>query len=154
MFESVQKLAPWVSALPVMPKIAITMAWFLVSFVFFYVVWVPVKKVEVYDRPVVKAAYERMVRVLKRITADSAGDVLVDGRVVQFRDEYSKFAKIAEFVSSNPGDIQGAYEKVWENGGLNRSFTSDTEAFEAVVSGFAIVYYEASRARPGKSGDD
>ncbi len=153
MLEAIQKLAPWVSSLPVAPKVALTIAWFLLTFVFFYLVWVPSKKAEIYERPEVKAAYDRMARVLKRITVDGAGKVLVDGQRVEHADEYySRYARIGSYVASHPGDIPGAYEVVWENGGLNRSFTNNTQEFEAVVSGFAIAYYEASRPRSAEAG--
>src|SRR5687768_8617042 len=98
MFESIQKLAPWVAALPLVPKLAITAAWFLLSFVFFYIVWVPTKKMEVYEQPEVIAAYKRMARVLRRITIDTSGNVSVDGHMVPLAGQYySKYASIAEF---------------------------------------------------------
>jgi hypothetical protein len=128
--------------------VALTVAWFLLTFVFFHLVWVPPKKIEIYERPEVKAAYDRMARVLKRITVGVAGEVLVDGQPIEHADEYySRYARIGAYVASHPGDLPGTYEVVWENGGLNRVYTSNTQEFEAVVSEFAITYYEATRPR-------
>ena len=51
-------------------------------------------------------------------------------------DLYKPYLAIAKYVSANPDNIKGAYEKIWEHGGEGRVFSSDTEAFEAVVSRF------------------
>ena len=67
MLESIQKLAPWVSGLPTVPKLAVTAIWLLLSFLFLYLVWVPTRK-DVEKSAEVQQAYDRMVRVLRRIT--------------------------------------------------------------------------------------
>jgi len=147
MLEAIQKLVPWVTGLPIAPKVAVTAIWLLLSFVFLYMVWVPVAKVPVDQRPAVRQAYERMERVLSRLKRQPDGQTLVDGNPIerQLADHYyPHYVAIADFVSKHPGDIKGAYEEIWAHGGAGRVYTSDTQAFEAVVSGFFKDYTAAS----------
>lgn len=150
MLDAVQKLVPWATDLPLVPKIAITVIFLLIVFIFLYLVWVPGPKTSVADQPSVKKAYGRMVRVLARIQSRSDGQVVVDGNAIEplHKDYYVQYLKIAEYIRANPGDIEGAYESVWENGGSGRVYTSDTQAFEAVVSGF---FHEWELARGARS---
>jgi len=72
---------------------------------------------------------------------------MVDGIPVAERlsDCYREYLAVAEFVSQHPGDIAGAYEKIWEHGGQGRSFINDTQAFETVVKAFFISYETTSK---------
>ncbi|MCM2284173.1 MAG: hypothetical protein NDI81_05300 [Desulfobacula sp.] len=146
MLESIQKLLPWVTGLPIAPKIAVTIIWLLLSFVFLYMVWVPVAKVAIDQRPAVRQAYDRMERVLSQIKLQPDGQIVVNGNAVEHRlaGYYRDYIAIAEFVSKHPGDIKGAYEEIWAHGGAGRVFIDDTQAFEAVVSGFFQQYTVAS----------
>jgi hypothetical protein len=153
MLESIQKLAPWLSTLPPVPKIAMTVVVLLICFVLLYVVWVPPPTKNPANETSVKDAYARMQRVLSRL--DSSGDhVTVDGDPVapRLQDYYKPYLAISKYVSANPGNIRGAYDKVWEHGGEGRVFTSDTEAFEAVVSRF-IREWDNVAARKSKGVD-
>jgi hypothetical protein len=147
MLESIQKLAPWVSGLPTVPKLAVTAIWLLLSFLFLYLVWVPTRK-DVEKSAEVQQAYDRMVRVLRRITRLPNGQTLVDGRPIDAREEgyYAKYAAIADYVAQHPRDIKGTYEEVWDQGGSGRVYTDDTEAFEAVVKEFFKQYQRATEA--------
>lgn len=148
MLESIQKLLPWVTGLPTAPKIAVTAIWLLLSFVFLYTVWVPVAKIVADQRPAVRQAYERMERVLSRLKREPDGQILVDGNPIERKLAdyyYPNYIAIAEFLSKHPGDIKGAYEEIWAHGGAGRVYTSDTQAFEAVVSGFFQEYTDATK---------
>jgi hypothetical protein len=150
LLETIQKLVPWVADLPTAPKVAVTAIWLLLSFVFMYAVWVPVGKVRPEQTPAVREAYERMERVLSRLRRQPDGQVLVDGKTVDPRladAYYLHYLAIAEYVSIHRGDLKGAYEEIWSHGGAGRVFTNDTQAFEAVVSGFFEEYSSASNGR-------
>lgn len=147
MLESIQKMLPWITGLPTAPKIAVTAIWLLLSFVLLYMVWVPVAKIAADQRPAVRQAYERMERVLSRIKRQPNGQILVDGNLIEreLADHYyPHYMAIADFISKHPGDIKGAYEEIWAHGGAGRVYTSDTQAFEAVVSGFFREYTAAT----------
>ena len=146
MLESIQKLAPWASGLPLFPKIAITIVVLLLGFTFLYLVWVPARQVAIYNQPEVKQAYERMSRVLSRLARLPDGTVTVDGNPVEDRlsEYYIHYISLSEYLKEHPGNIEGAYEAVWEHGGGSRVFTNDTEAFETVVAGF---FHEWEMAR-------
>jgi hypothetical protein len=137
MLEGIQKLAPWITNLPTVPKITMTVVVVLLCFVLLYVVWVPPPTKDPANETSVKEAYARMQRVLSRL-GGSGDQVTVDGDPVAPRslDLYKPYLAIAKYVSANPDNIKGAYEKIWEHGGEGRVFSSDTEAFEAVVSRF------------------
>ena len=104
MLETIQKLAPWASGLPLFPKVAITIVILLLGFVFLYLVWVPV-----YHHPEVKQAYERMSRVLSRLERLPNGTVTVDGKPVKDRlsEYYNHYVTISEYLEGHPEDIKG-----------------------------------------------
>jgi hypothetical protein len=85
--ESLQKLVPWLSGLPLTPKILITAIVVLANFLFLTLIWTPPPK----PQP-------------KR-----------------------------------------TYEEIWAHGGASRTYTDDTQAFEALVSGFFRTYEEATK---------
>ena len=149
MFESIQKLLPWLTGLPVVPKVVVTAIWLLLSFLFLYLVWVPTPQHQVESTAGVQQAYERMVRTLLRIKLLPSGQVLVDGQAIEPRiaEYYSKYAAIGDYVAHHPGDVKGAYEEIWAQGGESRTFINDTEAFEAVVAAFFQQYRRMSDAR-------
>ena len=142
MLETIQKLLPWASGLPIVPKVVLTAVWVLLSFLLLYLVWVPAPQQQVENMPGVQQSYDRMVRQLIRIKRLPSGQVLVDGQPVETRlvDYYSKYAAIADYVAHHPRDIKGAYEEVWAQGGGSRVIINETETFEAVVSGFFDEY--------------
>jgi hypothetical protein len=140
--ESIQKLAPWMSGLPLIPKIAMTIILLLACFVVLYIVWSPPKRPSPENDPGVKEAYERMVRVLARIQSLPNGEVLVDGRKVA-SGNYASYLPIAKYVLENPENIKGAHEVIWQNGGESRSYTNETQGFEAVVSNFFMEWEHA-----------
>ncbi|MEA2889035.1 MAG: hypothetical protein QOD11_3395 [Bradyrhizobium sp.] len=141
MLESIQKLVPWMSDLPTLPKVGMTIIIVLVGCIVLYLVWVPLPSKSPADETRVKDAYARMQRVLSRI-GGSSDHITVDGQEVGAvtAPYYRSYWTISQYVSAHPGDIKGAYDNIWENGGQNRSFINDTETFEAVVSGFMIAW--------------
>jgi hypothetical protein len=148
MLESIQKLASWISNLPPVPKITMTVVVVLTCFVLLYVVWVPPPTKNPANETSVKDAYARMQRVLARL--DGSGDhITVDGVPIEPRlnHYYKTYLIIATYVSANPGNIKGAYEKIWEHGGQSRTFIDDTGAFEAVVSAFIREWDEVARKK-------
>jgi hypothetical protein len=149
MLESIQKLVPWVSGLPTVPKLAITAVVLLLTFVFLYLVWAPPRVVTPGEMPAVREAYERMRRVLSRLGTSETGRITVDGSPIEegLEKYYSPFVAISEYVSGHPQDIRGAYEKIWEHGGAGRVMINDTEAFETVVSAFFAEYDRVTKAR-------
>ncbi|WP_396604583.1 hypothetical protein ACFLEY_07280 [Bradyrhizobium sp. YCK136] len=146
MFENIQKLVPWMSDLPLIPKIGTTLIVVLVTCILLYLVWVPLPTPTPADSAAVKDAYSRMVRVLSRV--GGTGDAItVDGKPVgpAMAQYYHDYFRIGQYTTAHPGDIKGAYDIVW--GGINRTFTNDTQTFEAVVSQFMIEWLENSRSK-------
>ena len=89
-----------------------------------------------------------MQRVLAIL--DGSGDhITVDGVPIEprLKDYYKTYLIIEKYVSANPGNIKGAYEKIWEHGGQSRTFINDTEAFEAVVSAFIQEWDEVAHKK-------
>ncbi len=148
MLESIQKLVPWMSDLPTLPKIGMTIVIVLVGCIVLYLVWVPLPSKSPADETSVKDAYARMQRVLSRI-GGSSDHITVDGREVEtvMVPYYRPYWAISQYISAHPGDIKGAYDNVWENGGQNRTFINSTETFEAVVSGFMIEWQEMAHSK-------
>lgn len=148
MFESVQKIIPWMSDLPTLPKLAVTAIVVLLACIVLYLVWVPLPVRNPTTDPNVKEAYARMQRVLSRIGGTSE-DITVDGTAVFpiHNHYYKSYWAIAQFIASHPGEIKGAYDTVWENGGRSRTFTTETQSFEAVVSAFMKEWDEASQSK-------
>jgi hypothetical protein len=105
------------------------------------------------DKAVVEA-YNRMSRVLGQLGRTPEGVPTIDGTPVPDVDShyvtfYDNYLAIIEYVRDYPGDIKGAYEKVWNYGGRGRTFTTnDTQHFEAVVSEFVIQYERAAGTLP------
>jgi hypothetical protein len=148
MLESVQKLIPWISNLPPIPKITMTIVVVLICFVLLYVVWVPPPSKNPADETRVRDAYARMQRVISRLDG-SSDHITVDGIPIEPRlnDYYKSYLAIAKYISANPGNIKGAFDKIWEHGGPVRVIISDTEAFEAVVVGFFREWEDAARKK-------
>ncbi len=150
MLEAIQKLVPWVSGLPIVPKLAISAVVVLLLSVFLYLVWVPPREVVPAEQPAVREAYERMRRVLSRLGTSETDRTTVDGSPIEERlvEEYYKhFIAVSEYISTHPDDIRGAYEKIWDHGGAGRVMINDTEAFETVVSAFFEEYDRTAKAR-------
>jgi hypothetical protein len=148
MFENLQKLIPWVSNLPVIPKVAVTIVVMLTCFVLLYLVWAPPAGQNPADNKNVQDAYARMQRVLSKIN-NIGGQITVDGTPIELRleDYYKPYLAIAQYVSSNPKNMKGAYEAIWEHGGQGRVYISDTQPFEAVVSAFFREWETAAQAK-------
>ncbi len=146
MLEAIQKLIPWASDLPLIPKLSVSAVIILLAFVFLYIIWAPKPVILPQENPTVIQAYERMKRVLTKLGQTSDGTITVDGNPIEERlsDYYTNYLAIADFIANNPNDIIGAYEKVWENGGEGRVFINDTEVFETVVSAFFRSFENAS----------
>jgi hypothetical protein len=96
MLEGIQKLAPWITNLPTVPKITMTVVVVLLCFVLLYVVWVPPPTKNPANETSVKEAYARMQRVLSRL-GGSGDQVTVDGDPVAPRslDLYKPYLAIA-----------------------------------------------------------
>lgn len=93
-------------------------------------------------RAVVMRAYDRLTRVLGRLSRPTPHQLTVDGTPVEerLRHYYRDYVAIAEYVAEHPEDIVGTYEAIWEHGGESRTFISDTQVFENVVSAFFVRY--------------
>jgi hypothetical protein len=138
MFDEVQKLVPWAQQLPLIAKVTLTAIIVFAAFLIISLVWATPKKVDAFANSDVQVAYNRMLKVLSRLQKNDKG-VFVDGREIpKAQEEYwSPYLSIQAVVHDKPGDLGAAYESVMENGGDSRIFTSDTQSFETVVSGFA-----------------
>lgn len=143
--ESLQKLVPWLAGLSTGPKIVVSTIAVAMTTLFLMLIWSPRIDSAPDQDPAVREAYSRMQRVLARITQGPDGRILVDGNPVQKRLEeyYRPFLSIANYVRAHPGDYKGAYEEIWNTGGESRTFINDTQAFEAVVSGYFKRYENA-----------
>lgn len=143
--EEMQKIVPFAQTLPVIAKVLISLIIVLAIGLLLLLIWTPPSKKDVTNNPLIVEAYTRMKRVLERLESKN-GTITVDGSPIanNLQKYYEPYIAIALYLRNNPGNIKGANEEVWNNGGLNRSYIDDTQAFEAVVSNFAITYYEAS----------
>lgn len=148
MLETLQKFIPWVSNLPVIPKVAVTIVVMLICFVLLYLVWAPPTGKNPADNSNVRDAYARMQRVLSRINI-IGGQITVDGAPIELRLQgyYRPYLAIAQHVSSNPNNMKVAYEVIWEHGGQGRVIISDTQPFESVVSAFFREWESAAQAK-------
>ena len=81
-------------------------------------------------------AFERMKRVLSRLSLNEDGSIFVDGVPVpeNLKEYYIHYASIAHYLKLHPDDMKGTYEKIWDHGGSGRVYINDTQAFETVVS--------------------
>lgn len=86
-------------------------------------------------------AFERMKRVLSRLSLNEDGAIFVDGVLLSenLKEYYIHYASIAQYLKLHPDDMKGTYEKIWDHGGSGRTFINDTESFENVVSHFFTV---------------
>jgi hypothetical protein len=147
--ETLQKLLPWVTGLPTVPKVIVSIIAIALTALFLVLVWAPQTASESAKDPTrsprVIQAYTRMERVLAPLAIRQDGTVVVDGDPVDKRLEeyYLPYAHIAMYIRGHPNDIKGAYEEVWNNGGEGRVYTDDTQTYEAVVSHFFRTYQQA-----------
>jgi hypothetical protein len=96
--------------------------------------WAPPRKTNPTESPEVKVAYERMARVLSALAVAPDGSVFVDGTPVDSRlvGYYRPYVKIEQYLKSNPDNIKGVYEVVWDNGGGGRQEPPDPHAFGVI----------------------
>jgi len=147
--ETLQKLVPWVSGLPIVPKIAISGIVFIIAALLLLMIWTPRPTIAPAEDPSVVEAFERMKRVLLPLKQLDDGKIMVGDEQVSKKLEqyYLDYVAIANYIRDHPEDIEGTYEVIWEHGGANRAFINDTNAFETVVSAFFETY---ERAKSGK----
>jgi hypothetical protein len=105
------------------------------------------------DNAEVKTAYERMTRVLGELAVSPDGAILVGGAPIETRlsDYYRPYVRIERYIKDNPGNINGAYEVIWDNGGEGRVHIGDTQNFETVVRAFFVEYSRAKNKRRPES---
>ena len=142
MFEKLKELLPWLADLQTIPKIIVSIIGVLILFFFLTIIWSPSKKQKPNEAETVVKAYNRMLKVLNKLTQDAKGQIYVDNLPIDMKlaDYYSNYLAIADYIKDNPNNIEGAYEKIWEYGGQGRTFINDTQIFETVVSAFFIEY--------------
>jgi hypothetical protein len=98
--------------------------------------------------PRVIEAYRRMSALLASLehynsNTTPAGEPWTPKLMVYFKPYF----EIASYLREHPGDIDGAYEVIWQNGGPSRTFIDDTQDYEAVVIGFFQEYKEAKSSQ-------
>ena len=143
--DTVRDVGSWAQALPTAPKVIISAVVVLLCGFILIILWTAPDESAPENQPKVKAAYERMERILSRLAIAPDGSLLNDGAQVEptRKAYYTHYLNIASYLKANPGNVAGAYEMIWDNGGESRSFIDDTQSFESVVSAFFREYAEA-----------
>lgn len=131
MLDALKEIASWGGQLALLPKLALSFLIINLCFFALVLLWYSPSKKMPWENQVVISAYERMARVL---------DDLPQGVPSPRGRYYEPYLVIADFIDKNPGDVKGAYEVIWENGGRSRTFINETNRFETVVSGFFRAY--------------
>jgi hypothetical protein len=150
MIDTLKKLLPWLSELPIPTKVVVSLIILLLAIFLLLVIWLPAAKGNESNadkNEEVINSYERMQRVLSRLTISKRGLRLVDGEPIDDKliEYYEDYFNLQSYIKEHPKDIKGAYEKIWELGGESRTFINHTNAFEAVVSSFFRTYEEAKK---------
>jgi hypothetical protein len=137
LIDGLQKLAPWASKLPLIPKIALSAITVCLNVLFVGLIWTPPRDSTPESDQSVMEAYLRMQKILGGLYKTD-GKITFEGRPVspQLESYYRPYVEIATFIREHPNDIKGAYEEIWKYGGEGRTIIDDTTAFEAVVSRF------------------
>jgi len=153
MLDTIRDVGSWAQGLPSIPKIVISIMVILVCAFTLLLLWTPPQKITPSDDPAVKAAYERMKRVLSGLSVSADGSILVEGAPVdqKLSAYYKPYAMIEEYIRKNPGNIDGVYEIIWDNGGYDgRTIINDTDKFETLVRNFFARYADVGRAKGDK----
>ena len=148
--ETLQRLVPLLSGLPLIPTLVISVIGVLITLLFLLLIWTtPPRVTRPSKNPSVIEAYKRMERVFISLEILEDGTITMNGAPVpeDLTNYYVNYAAIAKCMHDNPGDIDGRYEKVWEHGGEGRVYTGNTQPLEAVVSSFFRAYTDAKEAQ-------
>lgn len=139
-FSAIQKVLPWASSLPLIPKIGVTAIIVFIAFTLVSAIWA--RQPDQTKDPEVLQSYNLMVKALGELNQRSDGKVVYEGNAVEPKlvPYFVPYLNIGKYVHAHPGDIPGAFETVAMNGGPDRIYINDTERLEYVVDRFFRAY--------------
>jgi hypothetical protein len=154
MFDKIASIIEWLQNLPNIPKGIISVVVVLIAAFVAVFLWSKPRPREAAKNPSVVESYDRVVRILTRLSIAADGRILVDSSPVlvpKLQHYYAPYIKIREYIDQHPGDIKGVYEAIWDNGRQGRVFIDETSTFESAVSSFFLEYDEAAKASKDKT---